>query len=175
MSDPVQTNLIRVGRVAGAFGVRGEVKVTAYTEEPKTLIAFRDLLREDGSPGLTLLSGRAHKDAVIGKAKDINTKEEADAMRGLVLYVPRDRLPEPDEDEFYLTDLIGLAAITPDGEPLGKVKTVRDFGAGDVLEIQPPAGPSWWVAFTRETAPQIRLVAGEIVVVRPAETSEKDA
>jgi len=175
MADQTKTNLIRVGRVAGAFGVRGEVKVTAYTEEPKTLIAFRDLLREDGSPGLTLLSGRPHKDAVIGKAAQIATKEEADALRGLVLYVPRERLPEPADDEFYLTDLIGLAAVTPQGEALGKVKTVRDFGAGDVLEIQPPAGPSWWIAFTRETAPEIRLAAGEIVVVRPEETSEKDA
>jgi len=175
MADQTKTILIRVGRVAGAFGVRGEVKVTAYTEEPKTLLAFRDLLREDGSPGLTLLAGRAHKDAVIGKAAQIATKEEADALRGLVLYVPRERLPEPADDEFYLTDLIGLAAVTPQGEALGKVKTVRDFGAGDVLEIQPPAGPSWWIAFTRETAPEIRLAAGEIVVVRPEETSEKDA
>jgi len=175
MADQTKTNLIRVGRVAGAFGVRGEVKVTAYTEAPKTLLAFRDLLREDGSLGLTLLSGRAHKDAVIGRAAQIATKEEADALRGLVLYVPRERLPAPDEDEFYLTDLIGLAAVTPQGEALGKVKTVRDFGAGDVLEIQPAAGPSWWIAFTRETAPEIRLTAGEIVVVRPEETSEKDA
>jgi len=160
--------------VAGAFGVRGEVRITAYTEEPATLVKFGALLRDDGEVGLTVLSGRPHKDSIIARVREIETKEQADALRGLSLYVRRDALPEPEEDEFYLTDLFGMAAVSPDGAALGVVKTVRDFGAGDVLEIQPKDGPSWWVAFTRETAPEVRLADRVLVVVRPDEVSEKD-
>lgn len=161
--------LILVARVAGAFGVNGEVRITAYTEAPETLLAFGRLLRKDGSKGLTLLSGRPHKDGVVARVKEIAAKEEADALRGLQLFVPREILPEPDEDEFYLTDLIGLAAISPTGEALGKVKAVRDFGAGDVLEIQPAGGASWWVGFTKEAVPEVRIADGVVVVARPDE------
>ena len=158
-------SLIRVASVAGAFGVKGEVRISAFTEDPKTLLAHKTLLREDGAPGLTLLSGRAQKDNLIARVEGIETPEAADAMRGL---------PEPDEDEFYLSDLVGLAAVSPTGEPLGRIKTVRDFGAGDILEIQPSAGASWWVAFTKEAVPTVDIKGGKVVVDRPAETSEKD-
>ncbi len=168
------SRLIRVGRVAGAFGVKGEVRITAFTEKPGALLAFRTLLREDGSPGLTLLSGREQKGSVVGRAGEIASKEAADALRGLFLYVPRDILPEPDEDEFYLADLIGLKALSPDGATLGVVKSVRDFGAGDILEIQPADGASWQVAFTLTNVPQVRIAAGEIIIDRPAETSERE-
>ena len=95
-------------------------------------------------------------------------------MRGAFLYIPRDRLPAPDEDEFYLTDLIGLAAVSPDGEALGTVKSVRDFGAGDILEIQPPDGPTWLLAFTRENVPEIDPENGRLTVVRPSEISGEE-
>ena len=169
MSDASPSRLILVGRLAGAFGVKGEVRITAYTEAPQTLLSFKRLLRKDGSPGLTLQSGRPHKDGVIARVAELATKEEADAARGLQLFVPRSVLPEPEEDEFYLTDLIGLAAVTPDGEALGRVKAVRDFGAGDVLEIEPESGASWWVAFTRDAVPEVRIAEGQIVIVRPEE------
>src|ERR1700744_1071309 len=78
--------LILVGRVAGAFGVKGEVRVTAYTARPEALLAFRDLLRQDDSPGRTLLSGRAQKGDLVVRAKEVATKEEADALRGLLLH-----------------------------------------------------------------------------------------
>ena len=160
--------------MAGAFGVKGEVRITAFTEEPLALVKYGRLLRDDGSAGLTVTAGRASKGAVIAKVKEITTPEEADALRGLFLCVPRDLLPEPDEDEYYLTDLIGLAAVAPDGTALGTIKSVRDFGAGDLLEIQPPAGASWFVAFTRENVPVVSLADGRVVVDRPAEVNEKD-
>ena len=169
------SKLILVGRVAGAFGVKGEVRVTAYTADPKALLGYRDLLRADGSPGLTLLSGRVQKGDVVGRAKEIATKEEADALRGLLLHVPRESLPAPDEDEFYLADLIGLSAVTPEGETLGKVKTVQDFGAGDILEIDPArGGASWYLPFTRECVPEVDLSGGKIVAVRPVEVSAQN-
>src|SRR5579859_5652029 len=99
------TNLILVGQVAGAFGVRGEVKITAFTADPRNLLSYKTLTRQDGSPGLTLVSGRTQKGQVICRAKEVATREEAEALRGLKLFIPREALPQPDEDEFYLTDL----------------------------------------------------------------------
>jgi 16S rRNA processing protein RimM len=163
--------LVLVGRVAGAFGVKGEVRVSAYTETPLSLLQYRELKREDGSPGLTLVSGRAAKTDFIGKAEEIATKEEADALRGLRLFVAREAMPAPDEDEFYLSDLIGLAAVTPEGETLGKVKAVHDFGAGDILEIAPARGATWYLSFTRATVPEVDIAGGKIVAVRPGEVS----
>jgi 16S rRNA processing protein RimM len=165
----MSANLILVGRVAGAFGVKGEVRIAAYTAEPQALLAYRDLLREDGQPGLTLTGGRPAKGGVVARAKQIETREQAEALRGLKLYIPRETLPEPDEDEFYVTDLIGLAVESPEGEPLGRVREVRDFGAGDILEIQPAAGPSWYLPFTREAVPEVRIAEGKVVAVKPDE------
>ena len=92
-------------------------------------------------------------------------------MRGLRLYIPRDRLPAPEEDEFYLADLIGLAAVSSAGEALGRVKSVQNFGAGDLLEIEPPGGAAtWWAPFTRQVVPEVRLAQGMIVVDRPAKS-----
>ena len=90
------SKLILVGQIAGGFGVRGEVRVTAYTAEPMALLSYGPLLRADGSVGLTLTSARPDKNGVVGRAKEIATKEQADALRGLKLHIPRDRLPEPE-------------------------------------------------------------------------------
>ena len=163
--------LILVGRVAGAFGVRGEVKIASYTDDPAALVRYRDLKREDGSPGLTLTAGRPHKGALVGRAKEIATREEAEALRGLGLYLARDILPEPDEDEFYLADLIGLAVQDPAGAAIGRIKDVRNFGAGDLLEIAPETGPTWWLPFTKEAVPEVRIADGVVVAVRPAESN----
>jgi len=165
----VGDSLILVGRVAGAFGVRGEVRITSFTAEPLALLDYRDLRREDGSPGLTLLSGRPAKGGLVVRAKEVETREQAEGLRGLRLYIPRDVLPEPDEDEFYVTDLIGLAVETPGGEALGRVKNVQDFGAGDLLEIEPPEGASWYLPFTKEAVPEVRLAEGKVVAVPPEE------
>lgn len=167
MSD---ANLILVARVAGAFGVKGEVRLTAFTAEPLALLDYRELKRESGAPGLTLTSGRLAKGGIVARAKEIETREQAEALRGLRLYIPRDALSEPDEDEFYLVDLIGLSVVTPEGDALGVVRSVHDFGAGDLLEVQPAAGASWWLPFTRTAVPEVRLSERVIVAIRPEET-----
>ncbi len=161
-----------VAKADGAFGVRGEIRLTAFTEDPGALLRYGTLRREDGSLGLTLSAGRVVKDGVIARAAEVETREEAQALRGLRLYVDRAILPEPDEDEYYLADLIGLAAVSPEGAALGRIRAVNNFGAGDLLEIQPGDGsPSWWSPFTREAVPEVRIAAGEVVVVRLPETS----
>ncbi len=162
-------NLILVGRVAGAFGVKGEVRITSFTAEPAALVDYKTLLREDGSPGLTLAGGRAAKGGVVVRAKEVETREQAEALRGLRLYIPRAVLPEPDEDEFYIADLVGMEVRSLEGDVLGRVKSVRDFGAGDLLEVLPPAGESWWLPFTKDAVPEVRMAEGVLVAARPDE------
>lgn len=163
--------LLLVGRVAGAFGIKGEVRITSFTADPMALVDYKTLLREDGSPGLTLTGGRVAKGGVVVRAKEIETREQAEAARGLRLYIPRDLLPEPDdEDEFYVADLVGLDVVSVEGEALGSVKSVHDFGAGDLLEIEPAQGPSWWLPFTREAVPEVSIADRRVVAVKPEET-----
>ena len=169
--------LILVGQAAGAFGVRGEVRITAFTDDPLSLLDYSPLRREDGALALTLTAGRAVPGALIARAREIATREEAQALRGLKLYIERAALPAPDADEFYLADLIGLTALSPAGEAIGVVRAVQNFGAGDLLEIAPANGAAtWWAPFTHEVVPEVRVAEGVVVVDRPAEVeAEREA
>jgi 16S rRNA processing protein RimM len=153
--------------------VRGEVKVTTFTADPMALADYKTLLRQDGSPALTIASARPAKGGIVARLKGVADRNAAEALRGLKLYIPRDSLPEPEEDEFYLADLIGLFVETAEGEALGTVKAVQDFGAGDLLEIQPRAGATWWLPFTRQAVPEVRLAQGKLIAAPPA-TIEAD-
>lgn len=169
------SRLILVGQIGGGFGVRGEVRVTAFTADPLALTAYGPLLRADGTVALTLTSTRPDKNGVVGRAKEIATKEEADALRGLKLHVPRDRFPEPEEDEFYLADLIGVQARATDGVVMGQVKSVQNFGADDMLEIAPATGgPTWYLPFTKEAVPELHLADGWLLAVPPNEVGERE-
>ncbi len=162
--------MIAVGRVAGAFGVRGGGRPPPSPHPPGAPPGPRELRRQDGSAALTILTGRDAKGSLICRCAGVETKDQADALRGLRLFIPREALPAPDEDEFYLADLIGLTVLTPEGETLGLIKSVQDFGAGDILEITPvEGGPTWYLAFTRDTVPTVDIAGGRVVVVRPTE------
>ncbi|MDO1559421.1 ribosome maturation factor RimM [Brevundimonas sp. 2R-24] len=177
MSDE-RDPLILVGRVAGAFGVRGEVRLSAYTADPLAVAAYGPLLNDAGRPVLTLESSRRLKaNEVAARAAEVETREQAEALRGLNLHVRRSTLPPPDdEDEFYLADLIGLEARSPEGEALGQVKAVQNFGAGDILEIAPAeGGPTWYLPFTRAAVPEVRIAEGWLTAVRPEESESGPA
>jgi 16S rRNA processing protein RimM len=176
MSHSPSANLILVGRVAGGFGVRGEVKIATYTEDPMSLAGFKALLRQDGSPALTIVSARAAKDGLVTRCHGIETKEAADALRGLRVYVLRESLPEPDEDEFYLTDMVGLPVRhVALNTLLGSVKSVQNFGAGDLLEIQPAlGGQTWYLPFTRTAVPEVKIAEGLILADPPALVGEPE-
>lgn len=168
MTEERPPRLILVAQAAGAFGVKGEMRITAFTEDPAALLHYRSLKGADGSPALTLTSGRVAKAGLIARAREVETREEAQALRGLRLYIDRASLPEPKEDEYYLADLVGLAVRAPAGEPIGAVKSVHNFGAGDLLEIAPGDGsPSWWAPFTRDIVPEVSLAEHFVVVDRP--------
>ena len=108
-------------------------------------------------------------DMLVAKVTDLDDRDAAAALTGAALYVAREKLPPPDDDEFYIADLIGLVAVSPDGAEIGRVKNVLNFGAGDILEIAPAAGDTFLAPFTREVAPKIDFAGGRIVVVRPPE------
>jgi len=166
----MSARLLLVARVAGAFGIKGDVRITTFTEDPLALGRYRDLRREDGSPGLVLSAVRVTKGGVIARAAGVDNRDQAEVLRGLKLFVARESLPAPDEDEFYLADLIGLSVETREGDVLGRIKAINDFGAGDLLEIQPPAGPSWWLPFTRANVPEVLLQESRVIAIRPEET-----
>lgn len=170
MGDP---RLILVGRVAGAFGVRGEVRISAYTDDPMALARYRDLMRQDGTAGLTLTAARPAKGGVVAKAAEIATPEAADALRGLRLYIARERLPALSDDEFYLADLIGMRVENVQSKTgLGTVKSVQNFGAGDMLEIEPDGGgATWYLPFTKAAVPDVDVATG-IVRANPPEVEE---
>jgi 16S rRNA processing protein RimM len=115
------------------------------------------------------------KGGVVARAKEIETRDQAEAARGLKLFIPRALLPEPDdEDEFYVADLIGMDVVSLEGELLGKVRSVRDFGAGDLLEVAPIStqgggGESWWLPFTKDAVPEVQVAEGRVVAVKPDE------
>lgn len=167
--------LILVAQVGGAFGVKGEVRLTTFTAEPMAVKDYGPLLRADGTPALTLTTARPDKKGVVGRAEQVKSREDAEALRGLKLYIARDTLPPPEEDEFYLADLIGLEARDGSGVVIGTVRAVQNFGADDMLEIAPAGGgQTWYLPFTREAVPEIHTADGWLRALRPAEVGERE-
>ena len=167
--------LILVAQVGGAFGVKGEVRLTTFTAEPMAVMDYSPLLRADGTRALTLTTARPDKKGVVGRAEQVKTREDAEALRGLKLYLARDTLPPPEEDEFYLADLIGLEARDASDAVIGTVRAVQNFGADDMLEITPPSGgQTWYLPFTREAVPEIHTSDGWLRALRPAEVGERE-
>lgn len=160
---------IVVGQIAGAFGVRGEVRVRSFCAEPAD-IALYTPLRADGGQVFRVLVVTGHAPgALIARIEGIATKEEADALKGARLWADRSRLPDPGDEEYYHADLIGLEVLDPGGAVLGKVKAVLNHGAGDLLEIARAGEDSLLVPFTRAAVPVVDLAARRVVVDPPGE------
>jgi 16S rRNA processing protein RimM len=155
-----------VGAVAGAFGLRGEVRLKSFCADPAAIATYGPLWTEDGARSFALrLTGTA-PGALVGRLSGVASKEAADALRGVRLYADRDRLPPAGEDEFYHADLIGLPVFDTGGAPLGRVVAVHNHGASDILEVQGPEG-AILLPFTRAAVPTVDLAAGRIVADPP--------
>ena len=165
-----------LARIGAPHGVKGEVRLKLFTEDPEALTAYGPLRTPDGRT-FTFLRLRPAGSALIAKLAGIKDRDAAEALNGLELSVERSRLPAPeDPDEFYHADLIGLEAVTKDGMRLGTVVAVHNFGSGDILDIAPPGeenGPSLLVPFTREAVPSVDVAAGRIVVDPPLESEAR--
>jgi 16S rRNA processing protein RimM len=159
-----------VAQIGAAHGTGGEVKLRAFTEDSMAITLYGPLETDDGSRRLQIEALRASKDHMIARFKGVGDRNAAERLRNLKLYVAREKLPAPpDEETFYHADLVGLAAKTGDGrDQLGTIIGIHNFGAGDLLEIRPAAGgPTVMLPFTQDVVPAVDVVAGCITVNPP--------
>lgn len=162
---PTDDDRICVGVVTGVHGLKGLVRVKPFTETPEAVAAYGSVETEDGSRRLELeFANRTGKGQIAVRIAGVTDREAAEALKGERLYVHRERLPAPETDEFYHADLIGLAVQRSTGASVGNIRSIHDFGAGDVLEIVDETGALTMVPFTRDAVPEIDLAAGRVVV-----------
>ena len=160
---------ICVARIGAAHGVRGEVKLWPFTEDPMAVIDYGPLSTKDGARQFEVVRARVAKDHLVAVLKGIATREDAERVNGIELYIARDRLPPTETGEYYHADLIGLRAVDAAGAAIGKVLAVHNFGAGDIIEIAPPQGPTLLLPFTDAVVPTVDLADGHVVIVMPGE------
>ena len=165
--DPRGAGRVCVGALAGAFGVRGEVRLKSFCVPPEAIADYGPLWSEDGARSFRLRLTRPVTGALGARLDGVATREDAEALRGTRLYADRAALPALPEDEFYHADLIGLAAHDPGGALIGHVKAVLNHGAQDLLEVSRPDGPPVLVPFTRAIVPTVDTAAGRLVVDAP--------
>jgi len=165
---------ICVARIGAAHGVRGAVKLWTFTEDPLAVKAYGPLRTKDGAREFEVTHARQAKDHLVATLKGVTTRDEAERLNGLELYVARENLPDTGEDEYYHADLIGLVAVTAAGAPLGRVVAIHNFGAGDIIEIAPPGGSTMLLPFTNAVVPTVDLAGGRVVIELPKEIDGDD-
>jgi 16S rRNA processing protein RimM len=158
-----------LGQIGAPHGVRGEVRVHSFTADPAAIVSYGPLESEDGRV-FEIESLRPAKDHFVARFSGVADRDAAERLANIKLYVPRERLPDPDEpDEFYHADLIGLAVVDRAGAKRGTVIAVHNFGAGDLIEVRPDAGGNTeLLPFDAMTVPEIDIAAGKIVIDPPA-------
>src|SRR5471030_2687110 len=165
---------ICIARIGAAHGVRGAVKLWTFTEDPLAVKAYGPLVTKDGTRSFEVATAREANGHLVATLKGIATREDAERLNGLELYIAREKLPATDENEYYHADLIGLAAVTPANEPLGRVTAIHNFGAGDIIEIAPSQGSTMLLPFTNAVVPTVDLGGGRVVIELPAEVEGDD-
>jgi len=166
--------LILLGVIGAAHGIKGEVRIKAFTGDPLAIADYGPLTDDKGRR-FEIAEVRPAKEVVVARLKGITSREAAESLNGVNLYVARDQIPVPeDEDEFLQADLIGCAVVGPDGVVLGTVTTVANYGAGDLLDILLPDGRSVLMPFTKAFAPRIDIAARRIEAVPPEGLFEAD-
>jgi len=163
-------NLVLLGRIGAAHGIRGEVRIQSFTENPGDIASY-GLLQTD-RPDLTVRIAkiRPSKNVLIANLDGVNDRNGAEVLNGVALYVSRDRLPDIGaEDDFYYSDLIGLVVRLQDGAEFGRVRNVVNYGAGDILEITELNGRVVLLPFTKQIVPEVKISEGFIVIALPGE------
>ena len=166
--------LVCVARIGAAHGVRGAVKLWTFTQDPFAVKRYGPLSTKDGRRQFEIAQVREAKDHLVATFKGVATRDEAERLNGIELYVARDKLPATDEDEYYHTDLIGLAAVTTDGDALGRVLAIHNFGAGDIIEIAPLKGATMLLPFSNAVVPEVDIAGGRVVIKLPQEIEGED-
>jgi len=158
-------DLVCVGAIAGSFGVKGDVRLKSFCGEPNDIALYAPLVTEDGR-SFDLRLTKSVKNGFAARLSGVTSKEAADALRGVRLFAPRDRLPGLDEDEFYHADLIGMEVLDTGGTRLGRIKAVLNHGAGDLLEIETGSGTAL-LPFTRASVPTVDVTQRRIIADPP--------
>lgn len=160
-----ELNRVCIGAISGVRGLKGEVRIKSFTANPDDIAAYGPVSTEDGSQSFGINVTAHAKGQIIARLDGVKDRDAAEALKGTRLYVPRDVLPEPEEGDYYQEDLIGLKAETKDGDDLGTIKAVHNFGAGDILEIAGnKAKDDLMVPFTTQAVPVVDLEKGRVVV-----------
>jgi 16S rRNA processing protein RimM len=166
----VAAERICVAQIGAAHGVRGEVKLKSFTADPLAVKDYGPLTTEDGAVSFVIEAVRSAKGHLVARLAGIGDRDAAEKLARTRLYVPRERLPPPAADEFYHADLIGLAAVTADGNEFGTVVAIHDFGAGDILELRPTSGETTvMLPFNDACVPEVDLAGKRVTVVLPEE------
>ena len=173
-------NPVLMARIGAPHGVRGEVRVKSFTDDPLSLGEYGPLSDKSGNQ-FTITSARQAKNVIVVRFKEVTTREAAEVLNNCELFVERDALPQiEDEDEFYLSDLIGMNVQNSDGEIIGKVRDVPNFGAEDLIEITPinpegrANGQTYFLPFTKKVVPEIDIAANVITVAPPEEVIARE-
>lgn len=161
---------VLLGVVAAPHGVRGLVRIRSFTEDPMAVASYGELSDEAGETWYRVEALSTVKGAVLARIEGVADRTAAEAIRGLRLYVERERLPATGEREWYEADLIGLPAVGTDGRNWGKVLAFHDFGAGRTMEISggTASRQSVMLPFTDEAVPEVDVESGKVVVDPPA-------
>ena len=165
--DPAEARRVCVGVVTGPQGVQGAVRIKSFTQAPEDIARYGPLTDEAGDRCFELSLVGAVKGVVLARLSGIEDRDQAEALRGLRLHLPRAALPQTEAEEYYHADLIGLEAVLGDGTRVGRVRAIHDFGAGDTLELARPGASPVMVPFTRAVVPSIELAAGRLVLDPP--------
>ena len=175
MSTPDPNEMLCVGAIAGAFGVKGETRLKSFCADPEAIADYAPLTDETGKKTFTVKILRPVKGGFAAMLGGISTREQAEKLRGLRLFAPRHRMPDLLDDEFYHSDLIGIDVYDTGGEKLGEVTTVADYGGGDFIEVKLlEKGKLLLVPFTQENVPTVDLTAGRLVIDPPEDAAEPE-
>lgn len=168
MTSSTQADLVAVGIIAGAHGIKGQVKVRSYTANPESILDYGALLNKEGTKRFEAKLDGKTANGLIVTLKGIRDRNAAELLRGVELFVNSANIPDTDEDEFYYNELVGLEVRDTTGEKIATVTGIYDFGAGDILEIRLlSTGKKEMFAFTRQNFPEIAAKKGYIVADLP--------
>ena len=168
MPEPIMPPRILLAHIAGAHGIRGELLLKTYTGAPEDIAAYGPLSNESGTKQFALKVVRVTPKGVIARIKGVDDRNAAEALKSMALYIERSKLPNPVDDEFYHSDLIGLAAVDAAGDDLGTIERVLDFGAGTILEVKLTSDArTELVPFTKACVPSVDLAARRVTVILP--------
>jgi 16S rRNA processing protein RimM len=157
-------SMVVMAQIGRAHGLKGEVHAQSFTADPLALTDYGDLTDAKGRV-FKIAAMRAQGTGLVLRLAGVTTREAAEALNGVELLLPRDALPETeDDDDFYHTDLIGLNAVSTESETLGKILAVHNFGAGDMLEMRLNSGKSVFVPFTKAAVPTVSVKSGTVTL-----------